>query len=159
MTNNSVSPCFRSTSCRATPPSSRCSPRSPQRRFDCCTATRGCRPTLAPLTTCFDYVAGKTVCAKRRLGLQARKLWKTRRNETLQIRGVTNMAPVWLFTYISGVAKLRLFELSEKLYICLYFLFLLQTVEILWNGSVVASVPHSMAFASRSKKNYDVTEA
>jgi len=35
----------------------------------------------------------------------------------------------------------------------------LQSVEILQNGAVVASVPYSIAFASRSKKNYDVTEA
>jgi len=41
----------------------------------------------------------------------------------------------------------------------LYFLFLLQIVEILKSGTVVASVPYSIAFASRSKKNYDVTEA
>ena len=46
---------------------------------------------------------------------------------------------------------------SEKLYIC--FLFLLQSVEILLNGTVVASVPYSITFASRSKKNYDVTQA
>jgi len=41
----------------------------------------------------------------------------------------------------------------------LYFLFLLQSVEILQNGTVVATVPYSITFASRSKKNYDVTEA
>jgi len=35
---------------------------------------------------------------------------------------------------------MRLFELSEKLYtwLVLYFLFLLQSVEILQNGTVVA---------------------
>jgi len=40
----------------------------------------------------------------------------------------------------------------------LYFLFLLQSVEILKNGAVVASVPYSITFVSRSIKNYDVTE-
>jgi len=64
---------------------------------------------------------------------------------------------------MAGVAELRLanhmrlFELSQKVYIC--FLFRLQSVEILQNGTVVAGVPHSITFASRSKKNYDVTEA
>jgi len=45
-----------------------------------------------------------------------------------------------------------LIELSEKLYIC--FLHLLQSAEILQNGTVVASVPYSITFASRSKMNY-----
>jgi len=53
---------------------------------------------------------------------------------------------------------MQLFELSEKLCICFYFLFLLQSVEILQNITVVASVPYSITFASRSKKNYDGTE-
>ena len=65
---------------------------------------------------------------------------------------------------IAGVAKLRLasrvrfFELSKKLYavFVFHFLALLQSVEILSNGAVVASVPYS-TFASRSKKNYDDT--
>jgi len=34
----------------------------------------------------------------------------------------------------------------------------LQNIEILQNGTVVASVPRNVTFASRSKKNYDVTE-
>jgi len=38
------------------------------------------------------------------------------------------------------------------------FLFLLQSVEILSNGTLAASVPESITFASRSKKKY-VTEA
>jgi len=57
---------------------------------------------------------------------------------------------------------MRLFELSEKLknYVFVYhFLFLLQSVEILKYGTVVASVPYSITFASRSKNDYDVTEA
>ena len=66
---------------------------------------------------------------------------------------------------IAGVAKLRLasrvrfFELSKKLYavFVFHFLALLQSVEILSNGAVVASVPYSITFASRSKKNYDDT--
>jgi len=66
----------------------------------------------------------------------------------------------WLVTwvYYRG-AQMRLFELSEKLYICSLFLFLLQSIEILQNGTVVASVPCSSTFASRFKKNYYVTEA
>jgi len=55
---------------------------------------------------------------------------------------------------ISGVVKLRLFLSFPKT----YFLFLLQSVEILKNGTVVASVPRRFTFASRSKKDY-VTEA
>jgi len=39
-----------------------------------------------------------------------------------------------------------------------YFLFLLQSAEILYNGTVVAISPYSITFASRSKKNY-VTKA
>jgi len=50
-----------------------------------------------------------------------------------------------------------LFELSEKL--CIWFSFLLQSAEILQNGTVVASVPYSITLASSSKNNYDVTEA
>jgi len=54
---------------------------------------------------------------------------------------------------------MRLFLLSEKVCICFYFLFLLQSVEILQNGTVVASVPYSITCASHSQKeNYDVTE-
>jgi len=45
---------------------------------------------------------------------------------------------------------MRLFELSETLYI--YFSLLLQS------GTVVAGVPYSITFASRYKNNY-VTEA
>ena len=41
--------------------------------------------------------------------------------------------------------------------ICSHFLALLQSVEILSNGAVAASVPYSITFASRSKKNYDDT--
>ena len=52
----------------------------------------------------------------------------------------------------------RLFQLSKKLYICFYFLFLVQSVEILQNDTVVATVSHSITFASCSKKSYDVTE-
>jgi len=65
--------------------------------------------------------------------------------------------------YIAGVGELRLarcmwlFELSEKL--CIWFSFLLQSAEILQNGTVVASVPYSITLASSSKNNYDVTEA
>jgi len=40
-----------------------------------------------------------------------------------------------------------------------YFLFQLQSVEILLNGTVACSVPYSFTFASCSKKNYVVTEA
>jgi len=64
---------------------------------------------------------------------------------------------------IAGVTKLRLasrvrfFELSKKFYISFSFLALLQSVEMLSNGAVVASVPYSITFASRSKKNYDDT--
>jgi len=50
---------------------------------------------------------------------------------------------------------MRLFELSEKLYIC--FLFLLQSAEILQSGTVVASLTCSITFASCCKNNY-VTE-
>jgi len=39
-----------------------------------------------------------------------------------------------------------------------FFKFLLQIVEILYNGAVATSVPYSITFASRSKMNYDVTE-
>jgi len=35
----------------------------------------------------------------------------------------------------------------------------LQSIEILQNGSVVASVSYSITFASRSENNYYVTEA
>jgi len=35
----------------------------------------------------------------------------------------------------------------------------LPSVEILQNGTVVASAPYSITFASLSKKNYYVTEA
>jgi len=35
----------------------------------------------------------------------------------------------------------------------------LQSLEILQNGTVVASVPYSITLESCSKKNYDVTEA
>jgi len=51
---------------------------------------------------------------------------------------------------------MRLFDLSENLYIC--FLFILQSVEILQNGTLAAIVPYSITFASRSEKKYDVTE-
>jgi len=62
-----------------------------------------------------------------------------------------------VLSFMTRVFKLRLFELSEELYIC--FLFLLQSVEILQNCTVVVSVPYSITFASWSRKNYDVTEA
>ena len=42
-----------------------------------------------------------------------------------------------LWAYSPGVAKLRLLELSEKLYIC--FLFLLQSLEISYNVTVAAT--------------------
>ena len=48
---------------------------------------------------------------------------------------------------------------SGQTAVVLYFLLLLQSVGILQNGIVVASVPHNVIFASRSKKNYNVTEA
>jgi len=54
---------------------------------------------------------------------------------------------------------MRLLELSEKLYIFFKFSFLVQSVEILQNGTVVASVLCSITFASFSKKNCDVTVA
>ena len=47
----------------------------------------------------------------------------------------------------------------SKNYVCFYFLYLLQSVEILQNVALIASVPYSNIFASHSKKNYDVTEA
>jgi len=50
---------------------------------------------------------------------------------------------------------MRLFDLCEVVF---YFLFLLQSIEILQSGVVVASLPNSITFASRPKKNYDVTE-
>jgi len=37
----------------------------------------------------------------------------------------------------------------------LYFI----SIARIANGTVVARVPYSITFASRSKKNYDVTEA
>jgi len=53
---------------------------------------------------------------------------------------------------ICGYSNLctRLFELFDKLYICFYFLYLLQSVEILQNGALIASVPYSNIFASHS---------
>jgi len=50
------------------------------------------------------------------------------------------------------------FSFPKKYVFVFYFLFLLQSVQILQNGTVVASVPYSITFASRSKKIYDVTE-
>jgi len=46
----------------------------------------------------------------------------------------------------------------RKIMFAFNFLLLLQNVEILWKGTVVASVPCSITSASRYK-NYDVTEA
>jgi len=47
-----------------------------------------------------------------------------------------------------------------KIYVFVfYLLFLLQSVEILWNGTVVARVSYTITFASRSKKIHDVTES
>jgi len=47
----------------------------------------------------------------------------------------------------------------EKNYVFVYhYFFLLQNVQILYSGTVVAGAAHSITFASQSKKNYDVTE-
>jgi len=54
---------------------------------------------------------------------------------------------------------MRLFLSFPKNYIFVYFLFLLQSVEILKSDTVVASVSYSITFASCSKENYDVTDA
>ena len=51
------------------------------------------------------------------------------------------------------------FSFPKNCVFVFYFLFLLQSVEILQNGTVVARVPYSITFASRSKNNYYVTEA
>ena len=57
------------------------------------------------------------------------------------------MGHMWLFELC-----MQLFELFKKLYI-FYFLYVLQSVEILQNGTVVVSVLHSVTRASCSKKN------
>ena len=69
-----------------------------------------------------------------------------------------------LYTRGGQTAALRTFAYGSlsfpKNYIfVLYFLFLLQSVEILWSGTVVASVPYGISFASRSKQSHGVTEA
>jgi len=49
---------------------------------------------------------------------------------------------------------MRLFELSEKLYICFLFFISIAKRRILLSGTVVTSIPYSITSASRCKKNY-----
>ena len=62
------------------------------------------------------------------------------------------MAKLWL------ASRMRLFEPLHVAPWALRKNIYLQSVEILQNVTVIASEPYSITFASRSKKNYDVTE-
>jgi len=50
------------------------------------------------------------------------------------------------------------FSFPKMCTVVLYFLFLLQSVEILWKVTVAVNVPYSITFASRSEKNHDDAE-
>ena len=72
--------------------------------------------------------------------------------------------PGWLNCGSQSHAALRTFafgslSFSKNYVFVYYFLFVLQVEKYFKSGTVVASMPHSITFASRYKKNCDVTEA